>query len=194
MKQLVFLFLLFSVVAISAGAQTEDAAAHPFRLRADLGFCHWYADELRSSVDLTHLTAGLGFRPGFEFLEIRLRYELAQVETVTGGTAAAFDGDYIHFFSGGLAACQTFDLGFQELTVFAGLNAFVPLLDDAVSLGASLGLGVEYRFRPKPDSDLSFGIFLEVHNQYYELNLPDGSKTDLQCDVSVDLGVVVTLW
>ena len=90
-----FFLLLCALSSLCANAQTSTTIHAPLRVRADLGFCHWYADDLRSSVALTHMTAGVGVRPGLEFLEIRLRYDLSQVHAPAGGTAAMFDGDLI---------------------------------------------------------------------------------------------------
>ena len=187
--------LLFcGVFTLCASARADDAPAEPLRLRMDVGFSHWYADDLRSSVDLTHPTVGLGFRPGLELLELRFRYDLSQVVAPAGGTAESFDGDYIHFVSGGLAVCKTFYLPRQHLNVLAGLNAVLPILGGEVSVGGSLGIGIEYLFTPRPESAFAIGVFMEARNQYYKLNLPNGEQTDTQCDLVLDLGVVATLW
>lgn len=193
MKRSVFI-LICSIFTLCTMAQDTNAINKSYRLHADLGFCHWYADDLRTSVDLTHLTAGLGFNPVPEFLEIRVRYDMSRVEVPASGTAALYNGDYIHFFTGGFALCQTFYHDYQQLTALAGLNVVLPVLEKTVSFGGSLSIGIEYLLHVKSDSRHSFGVFMEVRNQYYKLHLPDGGITDTQCDLILDLGVVAVLW
>ena len=188
------LILFSSTFILCANAQDFNAQDNSFRLRGDLGFCHWYADDLLTSVNLTHITAGVGMKPKLEFLEIRLRYDLSQIEAQEGSIASPYNSDYIHFISSGLSLCQTFSRGYQQLNVFAGFNAVVPILGDAVSLGGSLGIGMEYLFNVKPESNQSLGIFFEARNQSYTLNLPAGEMMHSQFDLVVDLGFVIVFW
>jgi hypothetical protein len=153
-----------------------------------IGFSHWFGETFASPNGIGTPTFGLGVRPGFAFLDVRLRYTVAidALELPDG------ESSNVGFLSLELALAHGLSVGNNRLDVFAG-----PLAGIMHANGASSAVGVVIgsRLTIAAGRGLAMGPFFEGRQVLYVLpSDPQGLFEQSRRDGQFDLGVVATFF
>lgn len=157
--------------------------------RVDVGFPHWLSDSYRTPMQARSASFGVGFTPGLRFLEVVGRWEWMHMRIDEDHPDhAEMDGHWIDFTTVGLGVSHELFQGNQSLRVGATLTAVFPRLGgQSPTVGWGGGYQMAYLFQLK--GRLRIGPTFDLREQNYRIRRLDGSRTDMQVDVSYAAGV-----
>ena len=188
MNKSIISITVFLLIGLS-GTTFADDNIPDRKMRLALGFEHWYSDSFRTADQGTNFSLGMNYRLPLRWFEFALRYEWATIKAdPSQSDFLEFNGKHIYFMTVGFSAVRDFNVESHTVTLSALLGILGVTVDghDA-SAGYTAGYNVDWLF------DGRTGMFLDVRYKGYELQRLDGSRTDLQSDVSVVVGVATRL-
>ena len=191
------LLLTLALALTAAPAFAEESAAEPCSrgLRVDLSFPHWFADEYRTAEQARSASLGVGVHPGTKWMELYARWEWMHLAVdPSHPDHEAMDGLWVDFTSVGLALTREVSRGVEGMRVSASLLAVLPrLAGDLPTLGFGGGYALHYMIDLGNPGGLRLGPFFDARENTVRYRRPDGSLTEWQVEVSMNIGIAAFL-
>lgn len=159
-------------------APTPAAPRPPTRLRAELGFAHWFGEGVGSPDGVTTPEVALAVEPGVAWMELQVRYTRSLPPLP--GAAATAEG--LGFAAFSVLLQHELRVGGEALGVYAG-PGWVLTHDAAGTLGQAWTVDVGARWWFAAGAHAEVGPFVTAH----QVSPIDGAARSAQ----VDLGVTV---
>ncbi len=179
-------FVLLISILLSSTAFADESSADKRRVLLYAGFEHWYSDIFKTDRGI-EFSVGIDYRLPLRWTQFSLRYERALINAdPVQRDYTEFNEKKINFVTIGPSFFKDFNVGSQTVTLSVlPLGALWVKIDGhRETVGTTSGYGAAWLF------DGRTGMFIDTRYLRYYLRRSDGSKTDIQSDASVVVGVV----